>query len=247
MHHEVFDDIVFEKRNKKYGAYDLRRKYVRYLLLGFFISIFCIAVAYVYFYYVNFLKTDDYSFKAGYTQYIQYDIDEELQQLAQYKIEEPVEKRIVQTVAPKVVHKEEIKIDTAVAMKVESTPPVDSTPGESVVDDYVKKDSLTGDLIVKVDSLPKFNGDVNGFRTYLVSKIKYPDTSLLRMMQGKLVVSIVILENGNVGKITLDKVESTPWAQDLMNVIKKAPRWQPAFAKGKPVSILFSLPLYFMK
>jgi periplasmic protein TonB len=31
---QSFNDIVFEKRNKKYGAYEIRRKYMRYTLLA---------------------------------------------------------------------------------------------------------------------------------------------------------------------------------------------------------------------
>lgn len=31
---ESFNDIVFEKRNKKYGAYDIRRKYTRYAVIA---------------------------------------------------------------------------------------------------------------------------------------------------------------------------------------------------------------------
>ncbi len=34
-----FDDIVFKNRNKEYGAYSIRKKYHRTLLIGFIIGI----------------------------------------------------------------------------------------------------------------------------------------------------------------------------------------------------------------
>jgi protein TonB len=38
--HMSFDDLVFEGRNKAYGSYWLRKKYARYLLIAFLISLF---------------------------------------------------------------------------------------------------------------------------------------------------------------------------------------------------------------
>lgn len=34
-----FDDVIFEKRNREYGAYKLRQEYSRYLLLGFIAAV----------------------------------------------------------------------------------------------------------------------------------------------------------------------------------------------------------------
>jgi len=34
-----FDDIVFEERNKEYGAYKLRKKYPRSVILGLIIAL----------------------------------------------------------------------------------------------------------------------------------------------------------------------------------------------------------------
>src|SRR4030043_1630955 len=40
-----FDDIVFENRNKEYGAYNMRKRYHRTLLIGFIIGIIALAAA----------------------------------------------------------------------------------------------------------------------------------------------------------------------------------------------------------
>ena len=40
-----FDDIVFEERNKEYGAYRLRKKYNRNVLIGLLIGILIIGTA----------------------------------------------------------------------------------------------------------------------------------------------------------------------------------------------------------
>src|SRR5659263_332973 len=41
----AFDDIVFEERNKEYGAYRLRKKYNRNVLIGMMIGIIILATA----------------------------------------------------------------------------------------------------------------------------------------------------------------------------------------------------------
>ena len=35
---DKFDDIIFEYRNKNYGAYELRKKYNKRLIIAFFIA-----------------------------------------------------------------------------------------------------------------------------------------------------------------------------------------------------------------
>ena len=41
----AFDDIVFEVRNKEYGAYKLRKKYNRTVLIALLIGVIIIATA----------------------------------------------------------------------------------------------------------------------------------------------------------------------------------------------------------
>jgi hypothetical protein len=43
VRYESMEEIVFAKRNKEYGAYDLRKKYAKYMLLSFLIALFIVA------------------------------------------------------------------------------------------------------------------------------------------------------------------------------------------------------------
>src|SRR5512145_505788 len=39
----TIEDIVFENRNRAYGAYDLRKKFQKYLIIGFLISFLAVS------------------------------------------------------------------------------------------------------------------------------------------------------------------------------------------------------------
>ena len=235
-------DIVFENRNKEYGAYAIRKEYLRNALIGLASSLILAVIFSIYFIFDSFVISDSFNFSPEMMKFAEYNIDEELLKATQL---DPVKENIVknQPIIPKNINEEKTLAED---LKVAS--------GMNFVDSVAIRDSITEIEKNKkkqeeeefvIDSLPRFAGSTDAFRNYLVSQIPYPDTAYVRAMKGKLMISFIIKENGEPDGIKLDNFADTRWGRSIFFAIKRAPRWQPAYRNGKPVKMYYSIPVYF--
>ena len=236
-------DIVFENRNKEYGAYAIRKEYLRNALIGLGSSLILVLLFSAYFIFDSFVVSDSFNFSPEMMKFAEYNIDEELLKATQL---DPVKENIVKTqpIIPKNRNEEKTFTED---MKVAS--------GMNFVDSVAIRDSIAEieknkkkqeeDEEFVIDSLPRFAGSTDAFRNYLVSQIPYPDTAYVKAMKGKLMISFIIKETGEPDGIKLDNFADTRWGRSIIFAIKRAPRWQPAYRNGKPVKIYYSIPVYF--
>jgi protein TonB len=239
------DEIVFENRNKEYGAYLLRATYVRTVLIGVSFSFIITFGFCMYFFYDNFLVADDYSFSPEMLKYAQYNIDEELLKQTQL---DPIKEKIKVIPQPKVSLKEVTKVSSGnanAALQKEVVKVVDSVAIKDSIQKKIKEEVEAEIEKTKIDSLPKFGESTDAFRNYLVSVIQYPDTSLIRKMKGKLLITFIVTTNGQADNVILDNFADTKWGKSIIFAIKASPHWQPAYRKGKPVKMQYSIPVYF--
>ena len=96
---------------------------------------------------------------------------------------------------------------------------------------------LSGDLI---DA--KFNGgDFNKFYDYIIENF---DNSTVEK-EGQIIFTFNVNELGEVKNIRILRDLGTNSAIELIRVLKKAPKWEPARRGGKPISVQFKMPLTF--
>ncbi len=248
MQSTSFDDIVFEGRNKDYGAYSLRRSYTRNVLIGLSVSLLIIFIFCGYFYYDNFVRVEDMSFSADMLKYADYNIDEELLKMTELdplpkQEEKPVSQAKVEFKAEKSYS--DVIIDTSEKKNI--VQPVDSIAMKDTLKNELKDSAKVEEVAETVDTLPKFMGHPDAFRNYLVTKITYPDTSYVRKMGGQLLISFIVNQSGEVENIMLDKLGDTYWGKTIIQAVKMSPRWQPAFRHGKPVKMQYNVPVIFAR
>jgi len=85
------------------------------------------------------------------------------------------------------------------------------------------------------------NGGINKFYDYIIANF---DTKTVEK-KGQLVFEFTVNENGEVKNIKVLRDLGTNSAIELIRVLRKAPKWQPASRGGKPVSINLKMPLTF--
>jgi len=245
MLHNSLDDIIFETRNKEYGAYSLKASYARNALIGLCISLLVTCSFCAYFIYENYIAVEDYTFSPDLLKYAKFNVDEALLKATEL---DPIKEKIKVIPQPTLQNK---PIEAATAQIVNS---VQVKEELKIVDTVAIRDSLEKVTQAEIeaekektaiDTLPKFKGSTDAFRNYLVSQIKYPDTSFVRMMKGKLLISFIITPNGIPDDITIDNFADTQWGKSVILAIKASPRWQPAYRKGKPCKMQYTIPVYF--
>lgn len=85
------------------------------------------------------------------------------------------------------------------------------------------------------------NGGIDKFYDYIIANF---DTQTVEK-KGQIIFEFTVNENGEVKNIKVVRDLGTNSAVELIRVLRKAPKWQPASRGGKPVSISLKMPLTF--
>lgn len=81
--------------------------------------------------------------------------------------------------------------------------------------------------------------------TFLSENLQYPQQAKENKIEGKVLVSFTIDEQGNVQKPTIKKSPDEHLSAEALRVINLLPRWAPATKNGKPVASELCLPIAF--
>ncbi|MEO6963445.1 MAG: TonB family protein [Puia sp.] len=255
-------DIIFEGRNKMYGAYDLRKTYNRRLRIAMLVTAFVVLLLTVGFIISN-IK-DSGKTKAMVVQDVQLeDIQQEKKELPPPppppKVEPP-KVEMAKFTPPKIVKDEEVKEDEKPpeVEKLEDTkigvvnqqgikddnitaPPVDQ--GKGVVE--APKDNTDYDkTFTKVEIESTYPGGMAAWQRYLQKNLQYPDDAASNEIQGQVVVQFIVDKEGVVSNV--EAVSGPNELRDeAIRVIKRSGAWTPAIQNGRKVKSYKKQPIVF--
>lgn len=259
-------DIIFEKRNKSYGAYSLRKFYPDRLklALGF---VFLAAIAFSAFAFIpkkeNVVFAKPYTFKEIEIKKVEDKPKEPEKKQEVVKTEKPVAKATpVQqkqyTNNVKVVPNN-VKTDTVVTLlptdvigtktivtTMPGVPPVVvpvTEPGNGGGDKTPvaidKTSPMEGDA---VEVLPAYPGGMDALRKFLQKHLETPD----ELQSGETVSVRVKFVVDYTGKLkSFETVKSDAYNNEVVRVLKKMPDWIPGKTKGENVSVYYVIPVKF--
>ena len=257
-------DIVFENRNKDYGAYAIRRGYDHRLLtaMGAAMSIILLFV------FINAFGKKNVSSAPLNRHELIVEISEVI--LSKEKIKEPEKsieaKKPLQKIATqKFVSKIEIKPDD----KVKETLPDVTSLGDKLIsdktadgkqDDGMPKEKEkpektgNGNEIVTTEtqpdfhaheSLPEFPGGPEGLKRFLAKNLTTP--SELEDGEKKTVhIRFKVDKDGTLNTFEIITSGGNEFDNEVVRVCKKMPRWIPALQNGVNVPVTYVLPVTFI-
>ena len=99
------------------------------------------------------------------------------------------------------------------------------------------------ELVTSPDvSNPRFNGgELNKFYEFIDQEFNYSTV----IKAGRIVVSFAVTELGEVKKIKVLEFPNVEAASEIIRVLNKSPKWEPAKRAGKPFSVAIKMPLIF--
>ena len=262
-------DLVFEGRNKEYGAYVLRKetgkRNLKSMLLVFAVIIAIMAAV-----------AAKVAIENAFPKKVAMETDVELSKLAQKK-EAKVEKK-----AP--VKVEEQKVVEKVKSSVKFTPPVikkdsEVKPEEELKsqEDLNKTKTAIGSFDVKgndeaggevlkakeviaqpeppkeeetkvfdvVEVMPSFPGGQAALFEWLSKNIKYPVVAEENGVQGRVIVTFVVERNGSITDVQVVKSVDPSLDKEAVRVVKAMPHWIPGKQNGSAVRVKYTLPVTF--
>jgi protein TonB len=262
-------DLVFEGKNKEYGAYVLRKetgkrnvKALLWVLIGIAL-IFAIAYA-------------NLAIQNAIKQNVSVETDVELSKLAQKKEakverKEPVKVEMEQKVVEKV--KSSVKFTAPEIKKDDEVKPEDELKSQ---DDLSKTNTAIGAFDVKgndeaegevlkakevvvdekpkeeetkvfdvVEQMPKFPGGDNALFEYLSKNIKYPVVAEENGIQGRVIVTFVVERDGSITDVKVAKSVDPSLDKEATRVVKGMPHWIPGKQNGSAVRVKYTVPVTF--
>ena len=253
-------DILFEHRNKLYGAYALRKTYTNRLGLALGVSLSTVLL-FVLMSFIN-KKNDDRNNNRNKGEVIQ------LTDVNIAKPEEPEQIKPKPEIKPpqatvdyqqfKIVPNDEADKEIADMTDIKNANISNKTEDGEAPDDIAKTKGETegaGKIPVKepeVDNTPllpskapSFPGGAEAWRAFLQRYLQAPE-DLEPGQRIEVLVRFIIDVDGSISKPEIVKSGGTAFDKEVLRVLKKMPRWEPGVQGGNYISMAYTQPVTFL-
>ncbi|SDG80676.1 energy transducer TonB [Chitinophaga filiformis] len=266
-----FLDILFDGRNKDYGAYDLRRsedKRVRNAIIGTTSIALVIIGGYVL---SNKLMAADMHTRK----------DVAVKETILKELEIPEEKPLtpppppVTTPPPPAASSirlvPPVITDDELVRTEDEVPKIDSIGNKSIGVANIQGDDVDGadnpfenglkggnnvieppkaevrdEPFVTVEIMPSFPGGEDALSRFLQRNIRYPHMAQENGIEGRVFVQFIIDPEGKVSEVqTVGAHKGGGLEEEAIRVVKLMPNWKPGRQSGRNVSVRYNLPIGF--
>lgn len=254
-------NLVFEGKNKDYGAYQLRKESDKTTAMAFLLGLLMVALV------IAVPKIINYS--SATTPLVMPDTDM-IVKISNYKPNKPEPVKKVLPVTPKkttdlkkqkqLVNPEIVKPtdandniskntnnkpqpDTQQGTGTEVTTPVNTSNGGTTTTVNAPADSGDGiEKTTSLDKLPEFPGGIERFYAYVGKNFNNPEIEESKTV--RVYISFVIEKDGSMTDIQVKRDPGYGLAKEAIRVLKSLKtKWEPGFIKGKPVRTSYNLPI----
>ena len=262
-------DLVFEGRNKAYGAYRLRKSTTKRNILAMVAVVLLLIVAFIILTVKNFV--DEQRAKVAMTQVAEltnYKQPEKKAEVKQKKIEvepERVVERVKSSIkftAPVIKKDDEVKPDEELKTQDELM----STKTAIGTFDVKGNDDANGEILKAkeviaepeppkheeenkvfdiVEQQPLFPGGPAALMKYLSEHTKYPVVAQENGVQGRVTVQFVVEKDGSISDVHVLRGVDPSLDKEAVRVVKSMPRWTPGKQNGITVRVNYRVPVLF--
>ncbi len=257
-------DIIFERRNKQYGAYALRKdasKAANFALLlasNVFVILLLIPVI------KNRLFPDPISPLIS-------PLDDVL--VVELTPPPPIDKSFAQLPAgappasrtsqvrmppPKVV-KADIAMDeppsiTALKLANPGSNTVEGNPDAAIHIDLpvafgngdagvTESADMGNTTFIHVEIDPEFPGGMEAFYQYVRQNYRYPNGAIEHGIKGQVILQFIVERDGTLTDIKIVRDLKFGTGEEAVRLLQASPKWNPGIQNGRPVRVMYTLPI----
>lgn len=266
-------DLVFEGKNKDYGAYKLRKNTPRRNLISV-LTIAALALLIIVIFVAKRAYDDYVAAHVAQTQVTEVSALTQPKKKAEVKRKEPIIQQKKQEVVKEV--KSSIKFTAPVIKKDDQVKPEDELKTQ---DELMSTNTAIGALDVKgnsdngevlkvtqrvadepvaapkpevekkifevVEVQPSFPGGNAALMKWLSEHLNYPAVAQENGVQGRVVVQFVVETDGSITQVKVARGVDPSLDKEATRVVKSMPRWNPGKQNGQAVRVRFTLPVQF--
>lgn len=263
-----WNDIIFEGRNKNYGAYTLRRDYDKRAITGFIFAAGLLILITGAGTIKGWLGLETFELINAHV-----NSDPRVMKEVIFEIETPKsgskkeksEASPVNNKKQKPISSESFLIAATDSMEagpdiVEDTAGLSTpgSPGPGKGPDGPGKpgDGSGGDgdgggtgndrkIFDIPEIMPTFPGGETELFKYLKRSLRYPKLPLNEGREAVVYVAFVIMPSGEIGEISMLNKNGFGFEEEVERVVSKMPTWEPGTVDGQPVAVRFKMPVRF--
>ena len=94
--------------------------------------------------------------------------------------------------------------------------------------------------------MPQFPGGQAAMMEYLTKNVKYPEEAHKKGVQGRVIASFVVEEDGSITNANIAKSVDPLLDAEALRVVNAMPNWTPGMQRGKAVRVKYTIPINFM-
>lgn len=268
-------DIVFEGKNKDFGAYKLRQSSVSRHTKAIVWVLICLAALLVFLILSVsgvFDKPEEEQVVTSTEQEIAtFDSEEEIEEEEEEEIFEIPEQQ-EEVVAPeevanqqqvtdlliveddKLEEDKQVKNQEDVLENEAAVGSVDITEGTNDLNKIAIKEEVIAApkveeeqpvSIAMVEQKPEFPGGEAAMYKWLSENIVYPSAASEEGVQGRVVVEFVVGKDGSISNVRIVRPRHPALDKEALRVVKAMPKWMPGRNNGQPVKVTYTLPVTF--
>ena len=99
--------------------------------------------------------------------------------------------------------------------------------------------------IAMVEQKPEFPGGEAAMYKWLGDNIVYPSAASEEGVQGRVVVEFVVGKDGSISNVKVVRPRHPALDKEALRVVKAMPKWLPGRNNGQPVKVTYTLPVTF--
>ena len=247
----AFDEIVFEVRNKEYGAYKLRKKYNSTVIIALLIGIIIIGTAIIT-PYLNAKALENRQRRAERQVVLKLEnLDQPNETVAPPPPPPPPPADVIQQqkyVPPEVV--DSIKPEDVKQLMTADQAQNEVTNKEVVevvqqVKEEVQESEAEEVPFIVVEEMPMFPGGNDALLKYIGEHTQYPEIAKENNIQGKVIIRFCVTAKGGVSQVSILKGVDPELDKEAIRVVNTLPPFKPGKQGGKPVPVWYMVPIAF--
>ena len=264
-------DMVFDGKNKTYGAYQLRKGTSGRNIKSLIILVIAAALVGGFLAW-KVIEQKQAEQQAAYMEAMELSKlqkeakKQEKKEVVKPKVEPkkeiPVARQTQKFTAP-VIKKDELvkeenqikqmdKLDDKVAVGTENHEGTKDRNVEAVRNDIAvntpppaPKEEVTNKVFDVVEVMPSYPGGQGALLSYLSSHVKYPVVAQENGVQGRVTVSFVVERDGSITDVHVVRSVDPSLDREAARVVSSMPNWQPGKQNGSAVRVKFNVPVQF--
>jgi periplasmic protein TonB len=257
-------DIIFDQRNKEYGAYELRREYHRRV----WIALCSVPVMAGLFLWMNYLnrafQTDLVSNLRG---------DSAVVKLIHITPPEPEKPLVAPKQKPVATIKDTPPLIVPDQQKADPPPTIDellkenraistiTNEGEPPVTTTATSTASSGGtddvpiatqpapevekIVTTAEVMPEFPGGIDALRRFLGRNLRVPENAVEPGQRIKVPVRFVVNKGGELSDVEFLVQVDEILKKEILRVMQKMPKWKSGSQNGRPVAVYFVIPIIF--